>query len=160
MSKQLQSIADDLAKALESVDTATLKRNGAKEALEKTAPYKSYEKAQQEVEKAESEASALKESLFAQMQEDEEKNVEAGEYRIHTSEKTVVNVGDEETLFSWLKKKKVYDTYVKTDPTIDKRALNKFIMGLSNDRQLPKADVCGVEVAQNKFIVVTKKSDE
>ncbi len=160
MTKQLQKMADDLAKALSAAAKDAEKLAEAKEALEKSPAYKACEKIQEKMEQSQSEAEGLKESLLEEMKKTKEKNVESGEYKIHTSEKINVAIDSEEKLFLWLKKKKIYDQYVVTEPSIDKKALNKFIMGLSNDRQLPKADECGVELVPNVFIVVKTAKDE
>lgn len=157
--QSIQSIADQLAGAMSRVSENAAKKAETLEALEKTPAFKKDQEAQQALELAEGEVDALKEVLLERMKKEEQKNVESGDYKIHTAEKVSVVVSDDEKLFTWLKKKKVYDQYVKTDPVIDKKKLNTYVMGLHNDRQLPDEALSGVAVAPNVYIVV-KKSNE
>lgn len=157
MTKQsIQSVADQLAGALARVSEATEKKETAQEALEKTPAYKKAQEAEQLVEQAESEVETLKETLLVQMKDAEEKNVESGGYKIHTAEKVAVLVTDEDKLSKWLKKNKVFDQYVRMEPVLDKKALNKYVLDMNNDRQLPDEEKTGVAVTPTVYIVVKK----
>lgn len=155
-----QQLADKLSTALEAIVEAQEVEVELLQELEKTSAYQNHIKAKQKVEQAESEASTLKESLLEEMKSKDEKIVESGEYKMHTAERENVVVNDNDVLFAWLKKNKKYSEFVQEKPTLDKKSLNKYVLDLRNDRQLPNQEECGVEVDPNVYIVVKKNKDE
>lgn len=155
----LQKIADDLTKALEKIEDFKMQKDDAQAVLETTPAFKAAQKVQQNLEKAEGEVAALREQILMKMKEDGEKSINSGDYNIHTAEKVNVELKDEDALFAWLKKAKKYSEYIKTVEQVDKRALNKYVMDMHNDRQLPPAKQCGVEVVPNVYIVVKKTNE-
>lgn len=155
-----QQLAEKLSTALDKIEEAKEAEAELLESLENSQDYKNHQKAKQLSEQAEGEAEAIKAELLEEMKKSDEKQVEAGAYKMHTAERENVSVNDNDKLFDWLKKNKKYSDLVKEKPTLDKKALNKYVLDLRNDRQLPEESECGVEVVPNVYIVVKKSEDE
>jgi len=155
-----QSIAEDLSAALEKAEASKEAEIALLEFLERTDAFKKYTIAKQEAEIAKSESDTVKATLLEDMKENDEKSISAGGYRMHTSEKENVTVMDDEKMEKWLKKNKKYDDVFKMEPKLDKKGLNKYILDLRNDRQMPDVEDCGIEIVPNIFITVNKIDDE
>jgi len=149
-------LADEIAEASSKLEGAKQSTIDAVEKFEKTKEYKEYQSMKRDEEELEGKIYSAKEMLLQRMKDEDEKNVQSGEYKIHTAEREGVNINDEEIVKKWLRDNNMYDSIVQKKEVFDKKALNSYVMELKNDRVLPEPEECGVEVSPNIYLVIKK----